>query len=57
MSSRFIIELREYSPMLWLVMSQRSVEWGFGTACIGILYIPGKSFSPKPFEKHPALIS
>ena len=56
-SSRLIMELSEWFPALWLVTKRRSVEWGFGTACIGMLYIPGRRSMPKLFEKRPASIS
>jgi len=57
MSSLRIMLFREYFPVLWSVTICRSVECGFGTAKIGMQYMPGRSLSPNNSEKRPLKIS
>ena len=46
-----IMLLRAKRPTLWLVTSCKLVKCGFGTACIGIAYMPGSKDVPKEGEK------
>ena len=51
------MEFKEKCPTLWSLVSQSFSDLGFGTACIGVLYIPGKRSVPKLSEYLSALIS
>src|SRR6266567_6469893 len=46
-----IMELSENWPALWSVIMQRFVLCGFGMACVGMLYMPGRRLVPKGGEK------
>ena len=50
------MELREYGLALWSLTSLRSVDPGFGTAYIGMEYIPGRSEAPRDEEKRPCSV-
>src|SRR6266568_469020 len=54
-SDRGIMELSENWPALWSVIMRRSVLCGFGTACVGMLYMPGRRSVPKGGEKRSVL--
>jgi hypothetical protein len=56
-SSRAIIEFKENGPALWSLTSLSLELWGFGTAWMGELYIPGSKSGPKDSENRPAAIS
>src|SRR6266567_1118132 len=56
-SDRRIMELSENWPALWSVTIRRSELCGFGTACMGMLYMPGRRSVPKGGEKRSLLSS
>ena len=56
-SSCRIMEFREKGDALWSMTNCNFVDPGFGTAWIGILYMPGKSSGLKGMEKWLLVIS
>ena len=46
-----IISLREKRPALWSATRCKLTEWGLGTACIGIEYMPESSLNPNDGEE------